>query len=67
MVWYPQTRWAEEVVEEFASFPAGEHDDLVDATTQALLRFRQGGLVRLASDEPDEITYFKSPRRAGYY
>tara|TARA_R100001460_G_scaffold27471_4_gene55295 strand:+ start:1489 stop:3012 length:1524 start_codon:yes stop_codon:yes gene_type:complete len=67
MVWYPQTRWAEEVVEEFASFPAGEHDDLVDAMTQALLRFRQGGLVRLASDEPDDITYFKSPKRAGYY
>ena len=67
MEWYPQTRWSEEVVEEFASFPAGDHDDLVDATTQALLRFRQGGLVRLASDVPDEITYFKSPRRAGYY
>jgi len=67
VVWYPPTRWAEEVVEEFASFPSGEHDDLVDAMTQALLRFRQGGLVRLASDEPDDIKYFKSPRRAAYY
>ena len=42
-VWRPNTRFAEEVVEEFASFPAGEHDDLVDSSTQALLRFRQGG------------------------
>ena len=67
VVWYPQTRWAEEVVEEYASFPSGEHDDLVDAMTQALMRFRQGGLVRLASDEPEDINYFKSARRAAYY
>ena len=26
-VWYPPTRWAEEVIEEIASFPSGEHDD----------------------------------------
>lgn len=63
----PETRWAEEVIEEFASFPAGEHDDLVDATTQALIRFRHGGLIRLQSDEPDEPAYFKSRRSKGYY
>jgi predicted phage terminase large subunit-like protein len=66
MIWAPPTRWADEVVEEFASFPAGEHDDLVDAMTQALLRFRQGGLVRLNSDEPDEPRYFKR-RGKSYY
>ena len=31
-----------------------EHDDLVDSTTQALLRFRQGGFIPLYSDEEDE-------------
>jgi predicted phage terminase large subunit-like protein len=31
IVWAPQTRWAEEVIEECASFPAGEHDDYVDS------------------------------------
>lgn len=67
MVWAPQTRWAEEVIDEVASFPAGEHDDLVDATTLALMRFRQGGYVRLPSDEPDPVRYFKGKRNEGYY
>jgi predicted phage terminase large subunit-like protein len=67
MVWAPQTRWAEELADEIAAFPAGEHDDLVDATSLALMRFRQGGFVRLPSDEPDPIRYFKSRRSAGYY
>jgi len=29
-VWAPDTRWAREVIEEVAAFPAGEHDDYVD-------------------------------------
>jgi predicted phage terminase large subunit-like protein len=63
-VWCPDTRWAEEVIEECASFPNGDHDDLVDSTSQALLRFRQGGFIRLNSDEQDEIM----PRKkAAYY
>jgi predicted phage terminase large subunit-like protein len=66
-VWVPETRWAEELVDEIASFPSGEHDDLVDATTLALMRFRQGGFIRLPSDEPDEIKWFKSHRREAYY
>jgi predicted phage terminase large subunit-like protein len=64
LVWAPQTRWAEEVVEEFASFPNAEHDDLVDSSTQALLRFRQGGFISIETDEPME----KLPRRRiNYY
>ena len=66
-VWVPNTHWADELVEEVASFPSGEHDDLVDSTSQALLRFRRGGFIRLDSDEPEEIRYFKSKRNAGFY
>jgi predicted phage terminase large subunit-like protein len=66
-VWVPRTRWAEELVDEIAAFPSGEHDDLVDATTLALMRFRQGGFLRLPSDEPEEIQWFKSPRRERFY
>jgi predicted phage terminase large subunit-like protein len=66
-VWVPQTHWAEELVEEVASFPSGEHDDLVDSMTQALLRFRRGGFIRLQSDEEDEVRGFKSRRAVGYY
>jgi predicted phage terminase large subunit-like protein len=66
-VWVPRTRWAEELVDEIAAFPSGEHDDLVDATTLALMRFRQGGFLRLPVDEPEEIQWFKGPRRDRFY
>ena len=66
-VWLPRTGWAEELVDEIAAFPSGEHDDLVDATTLALMRFRQGGFLRLPIDERDDPKYFKSGRRNAYY
>jgi len=66
-VWAPPRRWADEVIEEMASFPNSDHDDLVDSSTQALIRFRQGGFLRLPSDEPDEPQYFKSRKNSGYY
>jgi predicted phage terminase large subunit-like protein len=66
-VWVPGTRWADELVEEVASFPSGEHDDLVDSMSQALLRFRRGGFIRLDSDEEDEPMAFRSRRQKGYY
>jgi len=56
MIWAPDRRWADEVVEEFAEFPAGEHDDYVDSATQALLRYRQGGFLRTPNDEEEEDT-----------
>jgi len=64
-VWAPDTRWAREVIEEVASFPNGENDDYVDTTSQALLRFRQGGFIKLDSDEKDDPIYFR--RKAAYY
>jgi predicted phage terminase large subunit-like protein len=64
-VWRPQTRFAEEVVEEFASFPAGEHDDLVDSSVMALMRFRRGGFVPLKTDFEDEPSLYR--RKVEYY
>jgi len=66
-IWAPRKRWAEEVIEEMAAFPNSDHDDLVDSATQALIRFRKGGFIRLESDEADEVQYFKSRRAANYY
>ena len=64
-VYAPKTRWAEEVMEQFASFPLGDHDDLVDSSTQALMRFRQGGFISMHSDYPmDELL---PGRKADYY
>ena len=64
MVWRPEKKWADELFEEMASFPNGDHDDLVDSTSQALLRFRQGGFIQLSSDEEDKMFV---PRKAAYY
>ena len=63
-VWAPETRFAEEVIEEEFAGPRG-HDDLVDSSTQALLRFRQGGFVALRSDEEDDFD--PHGRVANYY
>tara|TARA_R110000822_G_scaffold300912_2_gene424492 strand:+ start:850 stop:2469 length:1620 start_codon:yes stop_codon:yes gene_type:complete len=66
LVWMPQTRWAEEVIEEIAGFPFMSHDDLVDTTVMALMRFRQGGFIRLPTDEEQEQQYSR-PRKKAYY
>jgi predicted phage terminase large subunit-like protein len=65
MVWCPETRWAEEVMDELASFPNGDHDDLVDSSSQALMRFRLGGFISIDSDEEDEPFYQR--RKVEYY
>lgn len=54
IVWAPDTDWAEELVEECAAFPNGDNDDLVDVTTMALMRFRQGNFVSLHTDAGEE-------------
>ena len=64
-VWAPGTRWADEVMEEMAAFPNSDHDDLVDSSTQALIRFRKGGFISLPSDEEDEPQFYR--RKAAYY
>jgi predicted phage terminase large subunit-like protein len=66
VVFAPDRRWAKEVIEECNDFPSGTNDDLVDSTTLALMRFRQGGFIRLPSDEPEEKRFFRS-KKAAYY
>ena len=66
LVWVPQTRWAEEVVEEVAGFPFMSHDDLVDSTVMALMRFRQGGFITLPTDEVESESMYRH-RSGGYY
>jgi predicted phage terminase large subunit-like protein len=65
VVWAPDDRFAEEVVEECAAFPSGDHDDYVDAVTMALMRFRQGGFV-IPTDEED-IEIQPQFRKAAFY
>jgi len=56
--------YAEEMIEEVAAFPFGENDDLVDSMTQALLRYRQGGLIT----HPEDVVEPSLPRgKKSYY
>ena len=67
-VWAPGTRWAEELIDEVASFPAGKHDDFTDCVSLALARFRSGGFIGTAKDNDiDEDMYLYRARRAAYY
>ena len=50
MVWATEDTFADEVIEEMAAFPYGDHDDYCDSATMALMRFRQGGFVALDED-----------------
>jgi predicted phage terminase large subunit-like protein len=64
-VWAPETRWAQEMIEQMAAFPNAAHDDLVDTAVMAVTRFRQGGFLRLESDEREDIAGFRKAR--AYY
>jgi predicted phage terminase large subunit-like protein len=63
-IWAPkEMEFAQDVIEECAAFPFGDHDDLVDSMTQAVMRFRQGGLVEHPEDYQDELL----PKREKVY
>jgi predicted phage terminase large subunit-like protein len=63
-IWAPDEPWAEEVVEEMAEFPYGEHDDLVDSAVQAVMRFRQGNFLTIPSDYVEDEA---GPPQFSYY
>ena len=65
-VWYPAgEKFADEVIEEVASFPNGEHDDFCDSMTMALMRFRQGGFISLNGEEIEE--WLPTNQKREYY
>ena len=66
-VWAPEKRWAEEVIDEVASFPAGRNDDLVDCVSLALARFRSGGFIGTAMDKEYDGEWTFRGRKAAYY
>jgi phage terminase large subunit-like protein len=66
MIWVPEEQWAQELIEECAAFPYGEHDDLVDSTTQALMRYRQGNFVQLPTDDWEQAEDTANMRPAYY-
>jgi predicted phage terminase large subunit-like protein len=67
LVWAPEYKWADEVIEQCNEFPSGKNDDMVDTVVMALMRFRSGGFISLPSDEKDDNEYKFRPKRAAYY
>ena len=67
MIWAPEERWAEDVIEECAPFPKGTHDDLVDSLTQALMRYRQGNFVQIPTDDWEEGEGSMNISASAYY
>ena len=65
-VWAPEKKFAEDLIEECAAFPHGEHDDYCDSMSMALIRFRKGGFLRLNSDEEDDIPDYRVTPRVFY-
>lgn len=65
-VWAPAGKsFADMVIDQCAAFPTGAHDDLVDCTVQALIRFRQSGRLSLDTDPFDEPAP-KEPRKRDF-
>ena len=55
MIFAPDKKWAEEVIRQVASFPKAKHDDLVDATSQAIRHLRDTGLLIRADERLAEL------------
>jgi len=54
-IWAPMhEHFAQEVVEECAAFPHGDHDDYVDSTAQAIMRLRGGMFITHPEDYKEE-------------
>jgi predicted phage terminase large subunit-like protein len=64
LVWAPERKFADDMIEECAAFPFGKNDDLCDTMTQALMRFREGGLVSLNDDYLEDA---RPPVKRVYY
>lgn len=55
MVYAPEREWANAVMDQCGTFPNGQHDDLVDTTSQALRHLRQLGLLARPPEIQAEI------------
>jgi predicted phage terminase large subunit-like protein len=60
-IWYPPREWAQDVIEECAQFPTGEHDDLTDTVTMLCLYLRRRWIVGY-TEEDDDIDLMRDPK-----
>ena len=64
-IYAPDKDWADEVINECATFPRAAHDDYVDSTTMALAFIRRHGVVlrkvEYDAEEEDRARYRRTP------
>jgi predicted phage terminase large subunit-like protein len=60
-VWAPERRWAQRVIDQCASFPKGQHDDLVDSVTQAIKHLRNSGILLNSGEKQEELRHRLAP------
>ena len=63
MVWAPETRWSDRVIDQCTSFPRASHDDLVDSVTQALRWLRDNGVAVMNFEREAEIEDFATYKK----
>ena len=66
LVYAPDKRWAHELINEVAEFPFGQNDDRCDCVQMCLVRYRDGGFVRLPTDYNDVEDDFRARQRVYY-
>lgn len=63
IVWAPDRKYADLVIDEMASFPKGKHDDLVDTCTMAARHLRDIGWGLTNEEAADEMARSMAPPR----
>ena len=67
LVWAPEYRWADDLIEQCNDFPSGKNDDMVDTVVMALMRFRTGGFISLPTDADYDDEDAPVRHRVSYY
>ena len=66
-IYFPSDKkWARNLIEICAAFPAGENDDIVDTCTQAWLRLRKGWFITHSTDYEEDDNEQKTDRIVMY-
>lgn len=55
-------KWAQMVIDQFSSFPRGEHDDLVDAMVHGIRHLRDGLMLQTTEERQEERRIQRRPR-----
>lgn len=61
LIFAPERRWSDMLLDEMASFPKGAYDDMVDTATQAWRHFRDSGMLQFTGEVDADLATRLSP------